>query len=177
VALASPIIPAAAHSSRDCAQGVENQHTPISETENMACRPLVAKGARRALCLWPSTPSSAAAVLVDSAEMPMTVQSIPVCEACKMRLRSVPWWGWLLSAAVPVVILIVVAAVVSATVSDHVTLVNDGSRTLRLSGCSIDDSLDLDPGQSSSPIDVEGRTGCSVYAPEDQDARSWGALC
>jgi hypothetical protein len=51
--------------------------------------------------------------------------------------------------------------------SDHVSFVNDGTRTVRLSGCEIDDALDLAPGQVSSEHDFATTEGCMVY---DTDA-------
>ena len=51
--------------------------------------------------------------------------------------------------------------------SDHVFFVNDGTRTVRLSGCEIDDALDLAPSQVSSELDFATAEGCNVY---DTDA-------
>jgi hypothetical protein len=51
--------------------------------------------------------------------------------------------------------------------SDHVSFINDGTQTVRLSGCQIiDDALDLEPGQVSSELDVGATEGCPVYATD-----------
>ena len=50
------------------------------------------------------------------------------------------------------------------THTTSVTVLNDGREITRLSGCQIDDALDLNPGETA-PLDVDshGRTGCNVF--------------
>lgn len=60
-------------------------------------------------------------------------------------------------------VLLVAAGVVIALASiSSVMVKNDGDEPIRLSGCSIDDSLDLAPGQTGS-VDVPRREGCTAY--------------
>ena len=51
----------------------------------------------------------------------------------------------------------------SSCATANVTVVNDTSSTVRLSGCYIDDALDLDAGQRASEDIPAGRWGCDVY--------------
>jgi hypothetical protein len=60
-----------------------------------------------------------------------------------------------------VALLVAGVVIVLASISS-VVVKNDGDAPIRLSGCSIDDSLDLAPGQSGS-VDVPGPEGCTVY--------------
>jgi hypothetical protein len=91
------------------------------------------------------------------------------CQDVQMRLRRVPWWAWFAGSIVTMVALVTifVASVALDTAnSDHVSFVNDGTQTVRLGGCQIDDALDLAPGQVSSELDVATTEGCAVYATD-----------
>lgn len=72
------------------------------------------------------------------------------------------------------VILLVLAAgvVVFLANTSSVVLKNEGDEPIRLSGCSIDDALDLMPSQTGS-VDVPGTEGCTAF---DRDGRYIGCL-
>lgn len=74
--------------------------------------------------------------------------------------RRRTWW---VVGASAVVLLVAAAVVVIALGStSSVVLKNDGKEHIRLSGCSIDDSLDLAPSQTGS-VDVPGAEGCTAF--------------
>ena len=77
------------------------------------------------------------------------------------------------------VFLVVAAAMVVASggcSSVTVTLVNESGMALRLSGCYIDESVDLQPGDRDDTA-ASGRWGCDVYAyPVPLNGRYLGCL-
>lgn len=67
-------------------------------------------------------------------------------------------------AAAGVLVLVVLAGTLYVAFhTANVTVVNDTSSSVRLSGCYIDDALDLEAGQRASQDIPSGRWGCDVY--------------
>lgn len=72
-----------------------------------------------------------------------------------------------------VVIGVVLTTTLTGCGMQSVQITNDTHHSIRLSGCTIDDALDLLPGQSASVDASNHRQGCSVY---DADYRYVGCL-
>ena len=83
----------------------------------------------------------------------------------RTRPRNVIFWC-VAGAGIAGFILLGVSVVLLAALSTPVRVTNDSDEPIRLSGCSIDDALDLDPGATGT-VDVIGHEGCNAYDERD----------
>ncbi|MCU1668887.1 MAG: hypothetical protein JWP40_1814 [Blastococcus sp.] len=107
---------------------------------------------------------SAIACLSRSAtpEPGLTVSHVVI----QSRPQRLKWWllGGVCGVVLLAGLLIVGLFIVDAASTSSVRVQNESAEPLRLSGCSIDDALDLTPGDAGS-VDViaGGKEGCSVF--------------